>query len=57
MSRVRHCWPGTEPRLRLVHDSRRLQPRVIPLDTNIRARLMRALDRLLDNLTNLRSPL
>lgn len=57
MSRVRHCWPGTEPRLRLVHDSRRLQPRVIPLDTSVRARLMRALDRLLDNLFNLRSPL
>lgn len=83
MSRVRHCWPGTDSRLRLVNDVRdtkteqtrlefdeafdtRIEPWhlphmtrqvVIPLDTSIRARLMRAVDRLLTNLVNLRSPL
>lgn len=33
------------------------QPVVIPLDTSFRARLMRAVDRLLANFINLRSPL
>lgn len=54
MNKVRHCWPGTSPHLRLVPKE---APGVIPLDTSLRARLMRAVDRVLYRLVNLRSPL